>query len=183
LRPASACNPSGAPFMATWSSFFSVIGSAAAALLGLLFVVISINAPATLGPGQDHSRRLAEQVFQNYLAALWIALLNLIPDTPLATLGKLTLLITLIWVAWALVRLYQGMTGEGSVQYRLRSLRLHMGSLIGYSMLTLSALHMALSGEDERDWFAFAVIVLMFSATRVSWQFLVRIARANADGS
>jgi hypothetical protein len=54
-----------------------VISSASAALLRLLFVSISINAPATLGEGQDHSRRLAEQAFQNYLAVLMVAQLAL----------------------------------------------------------------------------------------------------------
>src|SRR5580692_7378116 len=140
--------------MAGWSNFFSVVGSAAAALLGLLFVVISINAPATLGAGQDHSRRLAEQAFQNYLAALWLALLALIPDMPLATFGKLTLLITLIWMVWVLLRLYQGIMGEGSLRFRLRALRLHLGSLTAYVMLIFGAVQMWPRGEDERGWFA-----------------------------
>jgi hypothetical protein len=168
--------------LASWSSFFSVVGSASAALLGLLFVSIAINAPATLGVGQDHSRRLAEQAFQNYLAALWVALLALIPDMSLNTLGKFALLFTLIWMVWVLMRLYQGIMGEGSLRFRLRALRLHLGSLIGYAMLIFAALHMALRGEDARDWFAAAVVVLLFSATRASWQFLVRIARTEQDG-
>ncbi|HWY60731.1 MAG TPA: hypothetical protein VNW15_02405 [Rhizomicrobium sp.] len=160
----------------SWAGFFSVIGSASAALLGLLFVSISINAPATLGKGQDHSRRLAEQAFQNYLAVLMVSLLALIPDMSLTTFSKVTLLITGIWVVWVFIRLYQGMMGEGSIRFRIRSLRRHVTSLIGYAMLVITALRMALTGEDERDWFAVAVIILLFSATRVCWQFLVRIA-------
>jgi hypothetical protein len=77
-------------------------------------------------------------------------------------------------------RLYQGIMGEGSLKFRFRALRLHLGSLLGYGMLIFGALHMALSGDDERGWFAAAVIVLMFSATRVSWQFLLRIAKTEA---
>jgi hypothetical protein len=166
--------------MENWSSFFSVIGSASAALLGLLFVSISINAPATLGKGQDHSRRLAEQAFQNYLAVLMVSLLTLIPDMSLATLGKSTMLIAGIWVVWVFIRLYQGMMGEGSIQSRIRSLRRHLASMIGYAMLFIAAVLMASSGKDERDLFAAASIVLLFSATRVCWQFLVRIAETEA---
>ena len=166
--------------MENWSSFFSVIGSASAALLGLLFVSISINAPATLGKGQDHSRRLAEQAFQNYLAVLMVSLLTLIPDMSLATLAKSTMLIAGIWVVWVFIRLYQGMMGKGTIQFRIRSLRPHLSSLIGYAMLIIAAVLMASSGKDERDLFAGAGIVLLLSATRVSWQFLVRIAETEA---
>jgi hypothetical protein len=166
--------------MENWSGFFSVIGSASAALLGLLFVSISINAPATLGKGQEHSRRLAEQAFQNYLAVLMVSLLTLIPDMSLATLAKSTMLIAGIWVVWVFIRLYQGMMGEGTIQFRIRSLRPHLSSLIGYAILIIGAVLMASSGKDERDLFAGAGIVLLLSATRVCWQFLVRIAETEA---
>jgi hypothetical protein len=162
--------------MESWSSFYSVIGSASAALLGLLFVSISINAPATLGAGNDHSRRLAEQAFQNYLAVLMVALLALISGMSPDLFAKVTLFVTLIWVAWVLMRFYRGMMGEGSFQFRIRALRRHLASLIGYAMLSIAVLHMALTGEDDLGWVAAAVMVLLFSAARVSWQFLVRVA-------
>jgi len=168
--------------MAGWSSFFSVIGSASAALLGLLFVSISFNAPATLGKGQDHSRRLAEQAFQNYLAVLMVALLALIPDMEIPTFGRVTLLVTAVWVAWVCIRVYQGATGGGGLAFRLRALRRHLATLIGYAMLVIAALDMALTGDDQIDWLAAAVMVLLFSAARVSWQFLVRIAATEEGG-
>jgi len=57
--------------MQAWSQFYAAMAGASAALLGLLFVVVSINAPAALGPEEAVSRRLAEQAFQNYLTVLW----------------------------------------------------------------------------------------------------------------
>ena len=90
------------------------------------------------------------------------------------------MLIAGIWVVWVFIRLYQGMTGEGTIQFRIRSLRPHLSSLIGYAILITAAVLMASSGKDERDLFAGAGIVLLLSATRVSWQFLVRIAETEA---
>jgi hypothetical protein len=164
--------------MAGWSSFFSVIGSASAALLGLLFVAVSINAPATLG--EDHSRRLAEQAFQNYLAVLMVALLALIPHMNLDTFGRITLAVSALWVVWVCMRVYQGATGGGSLGFRLRALRRHLPTLIGYAMLVTAALRMALTGEDEIGWIAASGMVLLFSAVRVSWQFLVRLAQTES---
>ena len=56
--------------MQAWSQFYAAIAAASAALLGLLYVAVSINAAAALGPDQPVSQRLAEQAFQNYLAVL-----------------------------------------------------------------------------------------------------------------
>jgi hypothetical protein len=163
--------------MAAWSSFFSVIGSASAALLGLLFVSISINAPATLGKGQEHSRRLAEQAFQNYLAVLLVALLALFPHMDIDTFGRITLGFCALWLTWMGVRIYQGATGGGTLEFRLRALRRHLPTLIGYSLLVGAALHMALTNEDELAWLAAALMVLLLSTAEVSWQFLVGIAK------
>ncbi len=66
--------------MQAWAGFYAAIAAASAALLGLLYVAVSINATAALGPDQPVSQRLAEQAFQNYLAVLMVALLSLFAD-------------------------------------------------------------------------------------------------------
>jgi hypothetical protein len=38
--------------MQPWSQFYATIGAASAALLGVLFVAVSVNASAALGPDQ-----------------------------------------------------------------------------------------------------------------------------------
>jgi hypothetical protein len=53
--------------MGPWFEFYSVTAGVGATLMGLLFVAVSINAPAILGTGQDKSKRLAEQGFSKFL--------------------------------------------------------------------------------------------------------------------
>jgi hypothetical protein len=166
--------------MQTWTAFYTVIGGASAALLGLLFVAISMNAVATLGPGQENSRRLAEQAFQNYLAVLMVSLLSLFPEISISTFGMVTLFVTAVWIVWVFVRLYQVIASPAGLVSRLLTLRRHLSSLIGFGLLTFAALRMAVSGRDERDWFAAAAIVLLFSATTVSWELLIGIAKTEA---
>jgi hypothetical protein len=162
--------------MREWYQFYAVIGGASATLLGLLFVVISMNVKATLGRGRGGSNRLAEQAFQNYLAVLMVALVALFPDTSLVTFGRVTLCVTAVWFIWMLVRLYQAAVQPGERESKFYALRRHLSSLIGFTILVTTALRMALRFGADLHWFASATIVLLFSATTVSWEFLVKIA-------
>jgi hypothetical protein len=65
--------------MHAWTQFYAAIGTASAALLGLLFVVVSINVSVALGPEEAVSRRMTEQAFQNYLAVMRVAFLAPFP--------------------------------------------------------------------------------------------------------
>jgi hypothetical protein len=82
--------------MQGWLEFYAVTAGAAATLLGLLFVAVSINATVILGEAREDSKRLVEQAFQNYLAVLLVSLLAIVPalttsarqvDTPRTWLG------------------------------------------------------------------------------------------------
>jgi hypothetical protein len=163
--------------MQAWSQFYAVVGGAAAALLGLLFVAVSLNSAAALGPGHDSSRRLAEQAFQNYLAVMMVSLLALFPDMSLATFGSITLSVTVVWAAWVLVRLYQTLTKPADTEPRLVALRRHLSTFVGFSMLIGSALFMALHRGDERNVLAASTMVLLSAATVASWELLNRIAK------
>ena len=169
--------------MQAWFQFYAVIGGAAAALLGLLFVAISLNASHTLGPGHDNSRRLAEQAFQNYLAVLMVSLLALFPQMERRTFGLVILSVTALWAIWVLVRLYQTLTRPTAGEPRLFALRRHLSSLIGFTILIVAALRMGVRAEDERNWLASGTMVLLFSATIVSWEVLVRIAKTGQSRS
>ena len=57
----------------------------------------------------------------------------------------------------------------------------HLTSLIGFGMLLFAALRMALNWGDDYNWLAASTLVLMFSATTVSWELLTRIARRGGD--
>jgi hypothetical protein len=166
--------------MQAWSQFYTVVGGAAAALLGLLFVVVSMNATATLGAGPGSSKRLAEQAFQNYLAVLLVSLLALYPQISPASFGSATLSVIAIWAVWVMVRFYQTLTGPKEDEPRFLALRRHFSTIAGFGILIYTAVRMALKIDVELNTFASGTIVLLFSATVVSWELLGRIARAEA---
>jgi hypothetical protein len=162
--------------MQIWNQLYSVTGASAATLLGLLFVAVSVTAPSTLGRMHQNSRLLAEQAFQNYLVVMLISLLTLFPSLKISELGYATLGLTAIRGVSALVRLYWAAMKPYEESSRWKSLRRQYPSLIGFALLILSAARMALDLGDNRTLFAVATVVLLFSATVVSWELLLRIA-------
>ena len=164
--------------MQEWFGFYSVIGGFAATLLGLLFVAVSINAATILGETHKNSRRLAEQAFQNYLAVMLVALLAIFPTLDLPTLGLVTLAVTAISGVWGLIRFYLALTRPYDPGSRLQSLRRQFSSLVGLGMLIFAALRIAFNLGDSRNLLAIAAIILLFSATALSWELLLRLAKA-----
>jgi hypothetical protein len=163
--------------MQAWNQFYAVIGGAAATLLGLLFVAVSINAAIILGTGREHTRRLAEQAFQSYSAIITVALISLFPGIELAQFGLAVFCVTAASGAWVVVRLFM-MISKPGVEPRVYALRRYFSSLVGFGMLLVSAARMYLNRGESRNLLAISTIVLLASATLVSWGLLIGISRA-----
>jgi hypothetical protein len=167
--------------MQAWAGFYTATAAASAALLGLLFVVVSINAPAALGPEEAVSRRLTEQAFQNYLTVMMVSLLALFADIRTPVFGGVTLLATASWSVWVFIRFGQAVFHRAERSSWILAVRRHFSSLIGFAMLLVAATRMALGVGDNASWLAASMLVLLFSATAVSWELLARIARRKPD--
>jgi len=163
--------------MQAWAGFYAATAAASAALLGLLFVVVSINAPAALRAEQAVSRRLTEQAFQNYLAVMMVSLLALFADIQTQVFGGVTLASTSTWSIWVFIRFGQTVFHRAERRSWILAVRRHFSSLIGFAMLLVAAARMTLDVGDNYSWLAASMLVLMFSATSVSWELLARIAR------
>jgi len=162
--------------MQPWFGFYAMVGGAAATLMGLLFVAVSINAAAILNEAHGHARRLAEQAFQNYVAVLLVSLLALFPSLSQLEFGVVTLLVTAASGLWVLVRFYQTLTQPRAASSRMQLLRRQIVSLLGFAMLIFAAACMAANRGNDRNLLAASTIVLLLAATRASWALLLGIA-------
>ncbi len=162
--------------MQDWFGFYAVIGGAAATLMGLLFVAVSINAAAILNRAHGHPRRLAEQAFQNYVAVLLVSLLALFPSLSRSEFSFVTLLVTAATGVWVLVRLYLTLTKPHDTTSRMQLLRHQVPSLLGLGMLIFAAVRMTFNQGDDRNLLAASTIILLLAATRSSWVLLLGIA-------
>jgi hypothetical protein len=162
--------------MQGWSNFYELIGGAAATLIGLLFVAVSVNADKILGEAHAHSRLLAEQAFQNYLAVLIITLIAFFPGISLRSFGYSVIGATLVWSAWIVTRIYLTASTAAASVSRLRTLRLYFGSFMGFVTLLYAGWQISFGKIDDHDDVAAGLLLLLISATLVSWELLISIA-------
>ena len=168
--------------MQTWSGFYGVLAASAATLLGLLFVSVSIDLASKSGAERSSSRKISEQAFQNYVTVLLVSLVALIPDIESATLGIASLGLTATDTVLVLVRILQVWRAPQAGRSRLQFLRRQGSSLLGFAMLFFSSIEMALGNRQHFNLFAASLIVLIASATMVSWELLVHLSSGRKTG-
>lgn len=159
--------------MQTWSGFYGVLAASAATLLGLLFVSVSIDVASRLGAARSSSRRIAEQAFHNYVTVVLVSLVSLIPDIESSTLGIVSVALTATEAILVLVRIRQ-LWQDG--RSRLQLLRRQGSSLLGFILLLFSSVEMVLGDRHHFNLFAASLIVLLASATMISWELLVHLS-------
>jgi hypothetical protein len=161
--------------MRAWGQLFSVTAESAATMLGLLFVAVSIHGGASARMHRN-SRLLAEQSFSNYLVVLLVSALALFPSLTSRQLGISVLALTAARSVWAVIRMYEAAMQPFVEGSRWKSLRRQIPSLVGFALLILAAACLALNYGDPRTGFAAAIVVLLFGATSMAWELLLRIS-------
>ena len=79
--------------------FYSLLGEAAATLLGLLFVSVTFNPTILQSSSGAVQRRSAENIFRQFVFLVWLSLLMLLPMTP-AELGWSLLAQSVCFLIW-----------------------------------------------------------------------------------
>jgi hypothetical protein len=160
-----------------WHDFYLLAGTAAATLLGLLFVAVTLNADLILAGKRQHIKRVAEQAFQNYIVVLLAALLFVLPGQSRRTLAEALLAEGVFMGLWAAYRLARVFRVSDESFSTARTWRRLLPSLLGYIFMILAGWRMRQSFEDDTlRLFASAAILLLISATGTSWDLLVRVA-------
>lgn len=162
--------------LAPWHDFYALTGTAAATLMGLLFVALSLNPRVMADDGPVGLRAWAGQTMSNLIALLIVSLFCLMPD-----LDHPTLAIALIVVG-----------GQGLVRGVLRlttALGAHEpGGLVGllwrlmlpisaYVIIVAIGVALAFGSVDWVDWLVVAVFLLVSSAAGATWALLLEMGR------
>src|ERR1051326_6073831 len=162
--------------IASWSNVFLAEAGASAALLGLLFVGVSINLNAIALTERADLRAKAEQAFSNLLYVLAISLVLLGPGSD-ATGNAIAL------AAVGAVALLRSLGNIRTVR-RLERTRLNRATLRRFSLTIVAAavlLYVAArywTAADARATFfvLVATLVLMFGAADTAWEMLVEVS-------
>jgi modulator of FtsH protease len=157
-----------------WQSFFGAEVGGSAALLGLLFVSISIN----LAKISSH-RSLPNRAFSALLMLLIVLIVSslmLAPGQPMALLGAEVLVVGLL--AWATIsHIDLGAWRNTDVQYRRRLVALIVIDQIALILYVAAGAFIIAIGAAGSYFLVPAIILSFFKATLDAWVLLVEINR------
>jgi hypothetical protein len=164
-----------------WHDFFIATAGAGAALLGLLFVGVSINLTAITGEERLDLRARAGQAFANLVAVLVIALLMLVPDPAPRSIALALGLIA----ALGLVRVAQNVRsvvrGPRRLGGRVQTVRRIGWTVVADVVLIYTASRIwATADATAIENLVTAAFVLMIGAADAAWEMLVEVSRDEA---
>jgi hypothetical protein len=158
-----------------WHDFYHVIGDAAAALMGLLFVSLSLNANVITRKANADLRILAGQTFTSFICLIMFALLFLIPRQGPMGLGLPMLGIDLI-VLYVTGRRFletqrnrPRLWGRGSLALRFAI------PAICFVTILIIAVTVLVGMTGGLFWFVPVTIMLLWDASLNAWDLLLRL--------
>jgi hypothetical protein len=158
----------------SWHDFYLATASASAALLGLLFVGVSINLSSITAAERVDLRTRANLAFSNLLYLLGLSLIILVPG---ADAGTIAISFTVV-AALGLLRIVRRVASLRRAKDKARKQRDTVRRLAWTFVADLMLLYIAasLSSGDARWLLALTIVVfvLLVGAADVSWDLLIR---------
>jgi hypothetical protein len=153
--------------------FYSLLGEAAATLLGLLFVSVTFN-PQILDPtASPVQRRYAENIFRQFVFLLWISLVMLLPVSA-AGLGHTLLLQSVAFLIWIFIGFCRSL-GTPQLFKERRWWRSYLFSFAIYLGAAWAGFALLNSGSNPSDSFVILITVSflsLFSALSGVWRLM-----------
>jgi modulator of FtsH protease len=157
-----------------WSDLFVATAGASAALLGLLFVAVSINLERILAYEGLPERALETLLL--LLGVLVVAIVGLIPAESVTALGLELLFVALV-VAVIVLRLPATRaeeTGKEPARWRLSRIGIR---LMGTVPLMIGGLSVLVEAGGGLYWIAAGIVLAIVGAVANAWVLLVEILR------
>jgi hypothetical protein len=160
--------------MDEWQNFFIAQVGASAALLGLLFVSVSINLSRILSLST-----LADRAFgalMVLLVVLIISSLQLVPGQPIWAIGAEILVVGL--AAWATIaRIDRGVIRSANSEYRARALALIAINQTALILFVASGVATIVSGKIGLYLLVPAIVASFIKAALDAWVLMIEINR------
>lgn len=158
----------------SWHDFYLAAGSASAALLGLLFVGVSINLASITASERVDLRARADLAFSNLLYLLCMSLVALIPGVDASSLAVSFAAIAIVGLLRIVFTIASLVRGRNRSWRQFATLRRFSWTATADFVLLYVAASIASRGDAIPLYAAtFVVFVLLVGAADVSWGLLV----------
>jgi hypothetical protein len=158
-----------------WHEFYGLVGTAAAALLALLFVAVSIGAGTLPREPGGPTRTYTSPVAFHYTAVLFASALALVPTQTPTSLG------VLLGASAAVGFVYAGFVIARLLTDKIADLPDRLGyglaPLGAYATILTAAVLFLLGSARAADVMAVGVVVLLIVNVRNAWDLLLAMAR------
>jgi hypothetical protein len=167
--------------LASWHDFNISVVTASAALLGLLFVALSLHIRTLMAKRNAELRSVARSVFLGYVVALGTGFLALVPQDARPFGYELLVLVVLATIPFAFAA-RAGLRATG-VGYDRRVTIVQFIAGIGLFAITIASA-LALAAGDERALFLVAGIEVLSLLWGVfnTYELIFRVLRGEGDG-
>ena len=158
----------------SWDSFFVAETAAAAALLGLLFVSVSINLKDFIASGGLADRALSALVL--LLAMLIIGLVLAMPDQPIVVMSSETIVGGTVTIVAATIFGVRGLR-VSEAAYRGNFVRNIITNIIAMAPIMVGGFLMLAGGDAGFYFVAAGMCLSILKAVTEGWIFLVEVNR------
>jgi hypothetical protein len=158
-----------------WQNFYLMVGGAAAALTGLIFVAVSLHTRSIMGNTLHRDRAWASVA--SLISQLFVAVAVLVPAQPSAALGIEIMLIALFWIhrtAWAARTFGPSMRAADRPNTRWQLEWIVW--LTWLAALVAGGLVLLFGGEVGFDLLALAMVGMFLSAVWSAWVLISEVA-------
>jgi hypothetical protein len=168
-----------APLLEHWHEFYLLVGTAAAALVALLFVAASIGAGLlTRHPGGP-TRTYMSPIAFHFTSALFASAVALIPSHSRLSLGALiglNALAGMVYAAFVLRRLFTDDIADVAdrVCYGILPLLAYLAGLAAACLIFSGSVH-------APEFLAATVVLLLIVNIRNAWDLMLSLARRRAQ--
>jgi hypothetical protein len=164
-----------------WHEFYILLGTAAAALVALLFVAATIGAGfLSAGPGSP-TRTFTSPIIFHYTYVLFLSLASLVPintDTSLAAIIGISAAVALIYSSFIVVRVLRSAASDLDD-------RLAYGAspIAAYAAALAAAVFIFQHSQVGPPLLAGALVLLLLVNIRNAWDLTVFFAQRRTDGN
>lgn len=166
----------------SWHDFYSIVGMAAASLVGLLFVGLSLHLRVVVT--HKDVQALARATFASLGLTLVLALFMVAPETRTSDLGEDLIALGIVACLLVVPSIAIGVRSrERTLSYRRLLLRFGITSLTFLGVIATGAILVAGDASDALGWLVAVSMFLIITSLRNSWDLLVSVGAATIAGS